>query len=239
MMLAEPRGDSEDRRSEAPLPAEMMARLPTGRHGLPRSFIESNQRLRIIAAMLWMLPERGYAATTIGDITREASVSRAAFYDRFKDKQDCFLATFDFCAGWFCEQVEAAVADEEDWRGRVRAGSAEALRLLAANPLVAHLIAIEAAQAGWKGRERQQALLDRFAAVLRADHPGRPDLPDDFADLLLGGVLSLIARYVDAGRIEQLAETTRTMVEFVLIPYLGAEEANAALTGLPESGGDA
>jgi AcrR family transcriptional regulator len=212
----------------------MMARLPTGRHGLPRSFIESNQRLRIIAALLWVLPERGYATTTIGDVTAEARVSRAAFYANFKDKQDCFLATFDLCARWFCEHVEAAVAEHSDWRGRVRAGAAEALRLLAANPLVAHLIAIEAAQAGQVGRERRQSLLDRFAVVLRAHHPGRPDLPDDLADLLLGGVVSLIARYVDAGRTEQLPEATRTLVEFVLIPYLGAEEAHAALAGLPD-----
>ena len=226
------RGGVGDERS--PLPPEMMARLPSGRHGLPRSFIESNQRLRIVAAMLRVLPDRGYPATTIGDVTAEASVSRAAFYKQFKDKEECFLATFDLCAGWFCEQVEVAVEPEEDWRGRVRTGAAEALRLLAANALVAHLIAIEAAQVGRVGRERQQALLDRFAAVLRADHPGRPDLPDDLADILLGGVVSRIATYIDAERTERLPEATRALVECILIPYLGAEEAAAALAGLPD-----
>jgi AcrR family transcriptional regulator len=227
--------DSEPgrRQTPTPLPPEMMARLPTGRHGLPRSFIESNQRLRVIAAMLWVLPQRGYASATIGDIATEASVSRAAFYANFSDKEDCFLATFDLCAGWFCAQVEAAVAGEDDWRGRVRRGATEALRLLAANPLVAHLIAIEAPGVGRVGRDRQQVLLDRFAAVLRADHPGRSDLPDGLADLLLGGVVSRIATYVDAGEAERLPEATRILVEYLFLPYLGAEEANAAVAELP------
>ncbi|HVY95893.1 MAG TPA: TetR/AcrR family transcriptional regulator [Solirubrobacterales bacterium] len=205
-----------------------LARLPSGRHGLPRSFVERNQRLRIAIALLRVLPGRGYAAATIGDITAEASVSRAAFYRHYSDKEDCFLATFDLCSDWFCERVEAAVAEAPDWRERIRAGVVEALALLGANPVVAHLIAIEGAQAGRMGRERRDALLERFAACLRADHPGRPDLPDDLADLLLGGVVSLIARYVDRGDTEHLPEATRTLVEYLLIPYLGGEEAAAA-----------
>ncbi|MET0558159.1 MAG: TetR/AcrR family transcriptional regulator [Solirubrobacterales bacterium] len=236
MSRAEPPDGKESSRFEAALPEELlMARLPTGRHGLPRSFIESNQRLRIIAAMLRVLPDRGFPATTIGDITSEASVSRAAFYEHFADKEACFVATFDFCARWLCEQIEVAVEAEADWRDRIRSGIAETLSLLAANPLVAHLIAIECAQVGRVGRQRQQALQGSFAVVLREGHSGRADIPNDFADLLLGGALSLVARYVDAGRAEQLVEATRTLVEFVLIPYLGAEEASAALAGLPES----
>lgn len=215
------------------LPPELaMARLPPGRHGLPREFVARNQRLRLLAAMLRALPEHGYGAVTIAHLAGGAGVSRAAFYDRFRDKEECFLATFDLCASWFCERVEAAVADASDWRDRVRLGTAEALRLLAANPLVAHLFAIEALRAGPAARGRQAALLERFAAVLRADHPGRPDLPEDMADLLLGGVVSLLARYVEEGRTGQLPESTRVLVEYLLIPYLGGEEASAAAAEL-------
>jgi AcrR family transcriptional regulator len=211
----------------------LLARLPSGRHGLPRSFIAQNQRFRIAVAMLRVLPKRGYAETTIGDIAAEGNVSRTAFYEHFKDKEACFLETFDLCASWFCEQVEAAVAGEDDWRGRVRTGATEALRLLATNPLVAHLFAVEAAQAGLHGRERRDLMLQRFATVLRADHPGRTDLPDDLADMLLGGFVTLVARYVDRGRTEQLPEATRGLVEYLLIPYLGGEEASALAGEMP------
>jgi AcrR family transcriptional regulator len=219
------------------LPVELaMARLPAGRHGLPREFVVQNQRLRLVAAMLRMLPAHGYPATTIGHITREAGVSRAAFYQQFASKEECFLTTYDLASEWLCERVERAVAGEEDWRDRIRVGAGEALRLLGANPLVAHLLAVETLQAGRAARERQQAMLDRFAVALRADHPGRPDLPDDLADLLLGGVVSLVARYVDSHRAECLPEATRVLVEYLLIPYIGGEETSSVLASLPRAG---
>src|SRR5215218_7086489 len=219
-----PSGGAPDRFEPAALvglPAELaLARLPAGRHGLPRSFVVRNQRLRILAAMLRVLPRHGYPAITIGHLTREAGVSRAAFYQQFSSKEECFLATHGMAARWFCEEVERAVAGEEEWQARIRVGTAEALRLLAANPMVAHLMAVESPQAGRAARQRQQAMLERFAAALRADHPGRPELPKDLADLLLGGVVALIARYVDADRAERLPEATRALVEYLLIPYI-------------------
>ena len=186
--------------------------------------------------MLRVLPRHGYPAVTITHLTREAGVSRAAFYHAFAGKEECFLATYDVAGRWFCERVEDAVAAVGEWRARIRVGASEALALLAANPLIAHLMAVEVPQAGRAARERQQAMLERFAAALRADHPGRADLPDDLADLLLGGVVALIARYVDSDRAERLPEATRALVEYLLIPYIGGEEASAVLASLPEVG---
>lgn len=209
----------------AGLPAELaLARLPPGRHGLPPDFVARNQRLRIVAGMLRVLPRHGYPATTIGHITGEAGVSRAAFYQQFENKEDCYLATYDLASRWLCERVERAVAGVGDWAARVRTGAAETLRLLAANPAVAHLFAVEAPQAGRAARERQQAFLALFAEALRAGRPERADLPADLEDLLLGGVVSLVARYVDSGRTEQLPEATAVLVEYLLIPYLGSEK---------------
>jgi AcrR family transcriptional regulator len=234
-----PSGESErfDPESLAGLPPELaLARLPAGRHGLPRSFVAHNQRLRLIAAMLRVLPRHGYPATTIGHLTREAGVSRAAFYQRFAGKEECFLDTYDVASRWFCGSVERTVAGEAEWPARIRVGASEALRLLAANPLVAHLMAVEVLQAGRAARERHQAMLDSFATTLRADHPGRVELPDDLADLLLGGVVALIARYVDSDRADRLPEATTALVEYLLIPYLGEEETSASLASMREAG---
>jgi AcrR family transcriptional regulator len=209
----------------AELPDELaLGRLPAGRHGLPRSFVVRNQRLRIVAAMLRALPRRGYARLTIGDLTREAGVSRTAFYGQFAGKEDCFLATYDLAAQWLCERVERAAADSDDWPSRVRVGATEALRLLAANPALAHLIAIEVLQAGPAARKRQQACLAPLAEALRAGRPGRSQLPEGLEDLLLGGAIALIARQVEDGRAEQLPEVTTALVECLLIPYLGPGE---------------
>lgn len=195
------------------LPAELaLSQLPSGRHGLPRSFVARNQRLRIVAAMLRVLPRHGYAELTIGDLTREAGVSRASFYGQFKSKEACFLATYDIAAEWLCERVEAAVAAGGRWPESVRAGVREAMRLLAANPDVAHLIAVETLQAGTAARRRRQACIEHLAEILRASRPEDAELPEDLEELLIGGTLSLIGRYVDTGRIGRLPGATADLV---------------------------
>jgi AcrR family transcriptional regulator len=195
------------------LPAELaLSQLPAGKHGLPRSFVVRNQRLRIVAAMLRVLPEHGYAATTIGHVTREAGVSRAAFYAQFENKEECFLATYDVAAEWLCDRIEAAIAAEGRWPESVEAGASEAMRLLAANPDVAHLIAVESLQAGTAARRRRQECIERLAAVMRSRRPRDAELPEDLEQLLIGGTLSLIGRYVDSGAIERLPEATAHLV---------------------------
>ena len=222
---AEPERFEPDALAELPLEAAL-SRLPPGRHGLPRSFVASNQRLRIVSAMLRVLPRHGYPAITIGHLTEEAGVSRSAFYGQFKGKEDCFLATYDLAAGWLCERVERAAAGEDEWPVRVRAGVSEALRLLAANPALARLIAVEALQAGLVARRRRQACLARLAEALRASGPRLAKFPADFEELLMGGALSLVALYVDTGRAEQLADATAELVHYLLTSYLEPEETS-------------
>jgi TetR/AcrR family transcriptional regulator len=229
-MLASPPGDAEPDRFEpdalAGLPPEAaLSRLPPGRHGLPRSFVAGNQRLRIVAAMLRVLPRHGYPATTIGHVTEEAGVSRASFYAQFDNKEDCFLATYDLAAAWLCERVERASAGDREWSSRVRAGVSEALRLLAANPEVAHLIAIEAGRAGSAARQRRRECLNGLAEALRTGRPSGGELPVELEQLLIGGALAHVARYVEADRIEQLADATPALVHYMLIPYLDPVES--------------
>ena len=97
--------------------------------------------------------------------------------------------------------------------------------MLAANPPLAHLIAIEALQAGSAARRLQQASLARLAEILRLGRPERPELPADLEQLLLGGALSVVSRHVEGGRVEQLPEIEAALVECLLIPYLGPGES--------------
>lgn len=209
----------------AQLPDELaLGRLPVGRHGLPRAFVVRNQRLRMIAAMLRVLPEHGYAGTTIGHLTSEAGVSRTAFYGQFSGKEDCFLATYDLAGEWLRERVAGAAATGEEWPARVRAGVNEALRLLAANPALARLFAVDVLQAGRVARERQRACLMRFAEALSAGRRDQTDLPLELEEMLLGGALATIGRYVDSGRSAQLADAGDELLQYLLIPYLGPGE---------------
>lgn len=216
-MPGSPPADADPERFEPEqlpeLPAELaLSQLPAGRHGLPRSFVARNQRLRVIAAMLRVLPQRGYAGLTIGDLTKKAGVSRATFYGQFEGKEECFLATYDIAAGWICARVERVASAENEWPASACAGVSEAMRLLAANPDVAHLIAVEALQAGAPARRRRQRCIEHLAEILRAGRPTDAALPEELEELLIGGTLSLVGRYVDTNRVEQLPDATADLM---------------------------
>jgi AcrR family transcriptional regulator len=214
----------------AGLPAGYALRpLPAGRHGLTRAQVVRNQRMRVIGAMLTVLSQHGYAGTTIGHLARAAGVSRAAIYTQFDSKEQCFLATYDLARNWFCDRVEAAVPGDVEWPEQVRAGALAALRLLAANPTLARLFAIDAAQAGEAARERQREFLARFGEALRGGRRDGLPLPEELEEMLLGGALATIARYVESDCAERLAEATDELLQYLLIPYLGVVETRRVL----------
>ena len=45
--------------------------------------------------MVQAVNERGVVATTISDLVARAGISRRTFYEHFRDKEDCLLATYD------------------------------------------------------------------------------------------------------------------------------------------------
>src|SRR5258705_7100077 len=70
-------------------------RPPRGRHRLPPEVIARSQRERLLEAAVRVVAEKGYGATTVADLTREAGISRTTFYAMFEDKEACFLAAYD------------------------------------------------------------------------------------------------------------------------------------------------
>ena len=93
--------------------------MPPGKHQLPREFIAQHQRARIIAALAEETVEKGYRAVTVADIVRRAGIARNTFYENFRSKEDCFLATQEFAMTAALERVVDGAC--------VRAGRPEAL----------------------------------------------------------------------------------------------------------------
>ena len=208
--------------------ASVSPRLPAGRHGLPREFVVQNQRERIVTAMVDTVAERGYNATTVADITKAASVSRRTFYEHFADKEACFLAAYDMVADHIRASMRAAAESFSDWPQQVRAALATMLRFLAAEPELARLCMIEPVAAGGEIAARHRASMQSFVAILKAGRPehsrSRP-LPEATEETLVGGIVSLIVREISAGRTAELEQLLPDLVELILAPYLGAEEA--------------
>lgn len=77
------------------MPKTTSRRLPRGRSALPRAEVERIQRARLASAMTEVMAEKGYAATSVGDVLGRSGVSRQSFYQVFDSKLDCFMAAFD------------------------------------------------------------------------------------------------------------------------------------------------
>jgi len=207
-----------------------LARLPPGRHGLPREFVAHNQRERLIAGIAEAIAENGYSGTTIAHVTRAAAVSRRTFYEHFASKDECFVAAYESVMGELRERVSEAFDDEEEWPQAIKAGIRAMLEFLAAEPNLARLCMVEALVAGPVVVERYDAAIQSFVPYFKEGREGRsPEvlsrLSPTTEEALVGGMVSLISRRIIAGKTARLEDLLPDLVEFTLTPYLGSAEA--------------
>jgi AcrR family transcriptional regulator len=212
------------------MPSEELGPLPAGRHGYSREQVAHHQRERLIAGLATAVAEKGYAAVTLSDITREAKVSRRVFYENFEGKEQCFLAAFEVVVAHLRELVAEAAAPEPDWPRKAVAGTRAVLAFLASERDLARLLLVESRGAGAAVQARfneavgELAPLLRLGREVRSGERDRP-LPDSTEDSILGSLVSLCFREVAAGEAARLEELLPECAEFVLAPYLGVEEA--------------
>jgi AcrR family transcriptional regulator len=202
--------------------------LPRGRHGLPRELVEENQRSRLISGMIEAVAEHGYPSTTIAHITGAAKVSRRTYYEKFANKEECFSAAYEISFEYLRDTILSAMETEEGWPERVRAGLKALLKSLAAHADLGAFFLISPASAGNAIAERHHRAMRELVAALTAGAPepadsGEPS--DTRAEALAGGISRLIVRKVSAGEAEKLAELLPGLVELVLRPFVGSEEA--------------
>jgi AcrR family transcriptional regulator len=207
---------------------EELGPLPAGRHGFSREQVAHNQRERLIAALATTVAARGYGAVTITDITREAQVSRRVFYANFEGKEECFLAAFEVVAGHIRAVAAEAVVEEPDWPRRAIAASRALLAFFAAEPDLARLCLVESQSAGPTVATRFHEVVGEAVPYLRLGRDERErgrDLPETTEESTIGALVLLASRKVAAGEAAQLVDLLPDFTEFVLSPYLGAEEA--------------
>lgn len=210
---------------------EELGPLPAGRHGYSREQVAHHQRERLIAGLAAAVAEKGYATVTLADITREAKVSRRVFYENFEGKEQCFLAAFEVVVGHLRELVDEAVEPAPDWPREAIVATRAVLGFLAAEPDLARLCLVESRSAGPAVAARFNEAVGQLKPLLargRAERPGEQErpLPESTEDSVLGSLVSLLHRKVVVGKAAQLEDLLPECTEFVLAPYLGADEAS-------------
>ncbi len=211
-----------------------LSRLPMGRHGLPRSFVEENHRNRLMAGAIASLAERGYPATTVAHINQAAGVSNTTFYRHYADKEECVLAAYSATVSWLESEVAAAVDPTEAWPVRVREAVAAVLALLDSDHRLAHLCAIEVFATGSRGQACHRRTVDRLSLQLgvgRGERALGADLPLSLEPALVGGGISLIGRSLGAAEDRPLGQLAPELSEYLLAPYLDVAAARRIAGG--------
>jgi AcrR family transcriptional regulator len=202
--------------------------LPAGPDALAEPLIAHSQRERILVALADACATKGYGATTIADICEPAGVSRATFYQLFKDKEDCFYAAMEVCLAEAMGRMVAIYSPDRPWATAVREDAAALLDLLATRPAFARMAVIEAPASGERafqlyagGKRVLQALLDRA----REDPVEEEAIPSSAGRAALAGAEALIVGQILAGNTSRLRELLPDVVYIVTVPYLGKDEA--------------
>lgn len=204
--------------------------LPAGRHGLPRAFVVSNQRERILDAVLQAASRGGYAAMRIDDVIAIAGVSRRTFYDHFANKEDAFLASYDLVLDQLLTGVSTAFASGDTWTARVRRGLAAFLNVLATEPMLARVCVVEALAAGPRALARRTRAMHAFQELLMPppdDARARPTAPPVAIEAIVGGIYEVIYSRVTTDRTHELPALLPSLLHSALLPFVGPEIADA------------
>jgi AcrR family transcriptional regulator len=205
-----------------------LARLPPGRHGLPRDFVVQNQRDRLAAGIIAAVSEFGYHETTITQIAAAAGVSRRTFYSYFNSKEECYLDTFDQIAAHLCDAAREAADSRNEWPAKVAARLAAALDIFATNPQLAGFTLAVPPRAGNDVTSHYRRALDRALGELLEGVPAglAAQAPSPAVQhSLIGGAVSLIVQKLEAGEGDRIRELLPDLVELFLTPFVGRTEA--------------
>jgi AcrR family transcriptional regulator len=210
--------------------------LPRGPHQLAREQVLASQRQRMLAAIAEAVAEKGYAATTVGDVVSGAGVSRKTFYEHFDDKEECFLAAWE--AG--VETLFGAIARSQEGASgpieRMRAGLGAYLETLASEPAFARTYLIEVVAAGPRAEARGAEVHAAFARLLEEDHARAraevgtlPEVPRELFRAAVGAINELVSAYVREGRTADLPELEDTILYLELVLFAGHDVAARAV----------
>ncbi|ADB51586.1 transcriptional regulator, TetR family [Conexibacter woesei DSM 14684] len=196
----------------------------------PRPLMPVTQRERLLDGMARTVAAQGYAATSVADVLREARVSRRTFYERFADKEDCFLAAYDAIVALCLERVSSAYDAADSWHEGFERGLDALLELLAAEPAFACLGVVEVLAAGPRGLARRDETMRRFVAfvdVTRAQVPGPLSAPPELvAQAIVGGIYELLYSHIVRGETDRLPDLTGEMLHYTFM-LLGSPQRPA------------
>jgi AcrR family transcriptional regulator len=180
--------------------------LPRGRHTLDAETVAAQQRARLHEAVVDLLADRGYGATTVKDLTNAAGISTITFYDLFDGKPELVLDACDAIIASACATLQARPVAGGELRDRLATVLTAVVETILARPDAARLVLVEVAAVGQLGLARRRSLTAGLHDLLRgaATVDGSPVMSDAALTVLAGGTLAVFDGHLRAGRLRPL-----------------------------------
>jgi AcrR family transcriptional regulator len=207
-MMRTPWGNAEELRSK---------KMRPGRGNAPEES-DRSQRERLFGAMVALSSEKGYEATKIADLVKVAGVSRAAFYEHFKDKKECLLGAVDALVEPTIKAMEEA-EDAPTGEARVRQAVEAFMGLVAAQPAASRMCFMEVYAAGPEGEETVERMIDlfvRFGVSQLNEIPGRKGTPPQMIRAMLGGLQTVIHQRLYSDEAKELPKLAEPIADWGL-----------------------
>jgi AcrR family transcriptional regulator len=180
--------------------------------------------------MLQAVGTSGYEAATVQDAISAAGVYRQAFYDSFRDKEDCYLQALDAGSAWVELTMREEAAGETTWRRRLRGALTGLLRFLDEEPEVGRALLVEVHAAGPPAVEKRTEAMGRAAAAVDlAREENNDDAPAISAEAVVAGILAVLHSRLSARQADGFSALLPELMYLAVLPYFGAEVATAEM----------
>lgn len=209
--------------------------LPPGRHGLSRSYVEANQRQRILDAVADVVSLSGYQAMSVEDVVGTAGVSRRTFYDNFKSKEHAFLTAYDEIGMRLVLAVKVAYDASATFPEGVIACLREFLEFVASVPHYADMCIVEVLAAGAPALARRNLVMQAMADLLERGAATMEDglhPPRLTAETIVGGIYEVVYSRVLQGSTAELPTLLPDLAYSMMLPYVGHDKAEAMIAPL-------
>lgn len=185
-------------------------------------------RERLLEAAVGLIGERGYAASSVGDICRRAGVARTALYWHFESKEGLLAAVVERVGTTWIEEIRKRAYLAGDPAERVQRLVDEWRRILHEQPQLIRLpmvVALEQAEASERVRlalhrvihRAESALIEGIEDTLGRSLPDLDLVAHSILTLLQGAALQQIVE-PDEERLDRtLAELRRTFLLLIWV----------------------
>jgi AcrR family transcriptional regulator len=169
-----------------------------------------------MAAAAHIAATEGLQGVTTTRLVQSANVSRSTLYELFESKDACVVAAADHALDELVAMLDDAVAGDGAAPERMVRALEALLRFCSERSAQARLCLVEVAGAGPVGAARRSGGMERIQTVLEPlVHETSPSAPPLTADLLVGGICSVVAAQLRAGRTEAIPELLPELLALV------------------------